>query len=173
TGAIPLRGVFNPPGPGFSERKHTPGNSAGEHEKKPDHDEVVRRVRQRPGIAACANMPADVPNEPEQRADDGRDEHGYRQRDPRWSLEAMAKSVGKACQPRDAAHSVQIADPNHGSQDDHRNNAQADDLVDWAAAARAGRSNDGNVHWLSSRLMPPATGDGIPRVPGFQTRLLN
>src|SRR5277367_2184290 len=47
------------------------GEHAGQEDtEKTDDDEVVRRVGQRTRIAPIADVPADIPDEAEQRADD-------------------------------------------------------------------------------------------------------
>ena len=49
-------------------RQHA-GQAAGdEQDEQPEQDEVVRGVGQRPGVAALADVQADVPDEAEQRA---------------------------------------------------------------------------------------------------------
>ena len=67
---------------GLVERQHDRQHARDEDAEQADDDEVVRRVGQRAGVAAVADVPADIPDEPEQGADDRRGEDQDRQRHP-------------------------------------------------------------------------------------------
>jgi hypothetical protein len=115
-------------------RPHDGHASGYEQQEKSEEDEVVRGVRQRSGVAALADMPADVPDEAEQRADEGRDEQRHGQRHPRRSFELAARPLGEIVQPGDAAHPVQIADPDQAGRDHQRDDRHADHLVEGCPA---------------------------------------
>ena len=74
----------------------------------------MRGVSQRAGVAALADVQADVPDEAEQRRDDGGGEQEDLQRDPGRPLELGAQPLGQLLQPGDASLPVQVADPQQG-----------------------------------------------------------
>jgi hypothetical protein len=115
-------------------RQHARQATGDEQQEQPEEDEVVRRVGQRPGVPAVADVQADVPDKAEQRRDDRCDEQGDGQRHPRRSLEPAARPFGEAVQPGDLAGPVQVADPQQGHSDDQPGDGHADDLAECCAA---------------------------------------
>ena len=70
TGAYQLRVMRTAAGPGLSYGSTHRQAARDEEQEQAEQDEVVRRVGQRTGVAALADVQADVPDEAEQRADD-------------------------------------------------------------------------------------------------------
>jgi hypothetical protein len=73
-GRVPGFGDLDGGRAGLVVRQDDRQRSGDEQQEQADQDEVVRRVGQRPGVAALADVQADVPDEAEHRADDRRDE---------------------------------------------------------------------------------------------------
>ena len=94
---------------GQDDRRHSPQEDA----EQPDDDEVVRGVGQGAGVASVADVPADVPDEPEQGADDRRGVNQNRQGYPAGPVEYLAQLVGDPRQPLDAMGAVGMAHPQH------------------------------------------------------------
>lgn len=115
--------------------QHHRQDTGDEQQEQPDQDEVVRRVGQRALVAALADVQAHVPDEAEQRADDGRGEQEDLERHPRRAVELAPEAFGEVVQPRDASLPVQVADPQQRGRDDGRDGRQSDHLVESGAAA--------------------------------------
>ena len=77
----------------FVERQYHRDHAGHKDAEQADDDEVMRRIGQRTGVAAIADVPADIPDEAEQRADDRRREHQDGQRDPRWAVELVVPAI--------------------------------------------------------------------------------
>ena len=136
-GCVPGAGDPHGRRPRLVVRQHA-GQAAGDEEKEQsEQDEVVRGVGQRSRVTALADVQADVPDEPEQRADQGRDEQCQRQRHPRWPLELASGPLGEVVQPGDAALPMQIADPQEPHGDDEGHRRHSDYLVERGATALA------------------------------------
>ena len=136
----------------------------------------MRRVGERPGVAALADVQADVPDEAEQRADERRDEQRDRHRDPRRPLEPAAGPFGDVVEPGDLAGAVQVTEPAEQRPDDHGHHGHADHLTYRGAPTLVRRGNQGNLR--RTRHLPHLVRIGgnfllvgnVARFPGVETR---
>ncbi len=149
--------------PGFAERQHDRQHAPDEDPEQPDDDEVVRRVGQRARVAAITDMPADVPDEAEQGADDRRGEHQHRQRYPVRAVELNAQPISDPGQPLDAMSAVRMAHPQHRQGYHHRGDREPDHLVQPRAARRrlGNKRQFRRLHRYASQPRPAAPGDLI------------
>ena len=114
-GHVPALDEADGGGPGLLAHRHRAGeDAAGEDAEQAEQDEVVRRVGQRARVAADVDVQRDVPEHPEQGAQQrGRGEHGG-QRDPGRHAGRLAQPGAGPGQDLRAAGAVQ---PDQAQQD--------------------------------------------------------
>ena len=145
------------------ERQHHRNHARQENAEQPDDDEVVRRVRQRTRVATVSDVPADIPNETEQSADDRRCENQDGQRDPGRPVELVPQPLGDRVEPGDPVRAMGPSDVQQHHADDHRGERQAYHLVEACAARRRLRCQKCQLHRETSHR------DGPPTVLGRST----
>ena len=158
---VPVAGDAQRSRPRLVERQHHGQHAAHEDAEQADDDEVMRRVCQGTRVAAVADVPADIPDEPEQGADDRGGEHHDGQCDPRRAVELTSQPFRDGGQPRDAVRAMRPPDVQHDRTDHHRGDRQTDHLIQSGAARRRLCCKKCQIHCRPShRLVAALTQSG-------------
>ena len=133
-------------------RVHDRGHAGDEQGEEPVEDQVVSRVGQWSGVATTARVVADVPEEAEQRDDQGAGDEQGRDGRPSGFVAALLKAFAEVLEPLDAVRAVGPGDPEQAGGDDGGADRETDDLVE-CGASRRGRFVGEEKH---TRSMPTA-----------------